>query len=130
MKVIGERHIHATISYLTRLTGLWMHMDTWMHVCIHVCFHACMQYIHVDIHTFMHVYKHTSIHSYKHTSIHSYIHGCVCICVYMHVSTHAWMYACINVEGNEMMDGQTNKWMAGGVIQFHLSMMKIKLIKG
>ena len=40
------------------------------------------------------------------------------------------MYACINVEGNEMMDGQTNKWMAGGVIQFHLSVMKIKLIKG
>ena len=43
------------------------------------------------------------------------------MCVYMHVSTHAWMYACINVEGNEMMDGQTNKWMAGGVIQFHFS---------
>ena len=39
------------------------------------------------------------------------------------------MYACINVEGNEMMDGQTNKWMAGGVIQFHLLVMKIKLIK-
>ena len=89
-------------------------MDTWMHVCIHVCFHACMQYIHVDMHT----------------SIHSYIHGCVCMCVYMHVSTHGWMYACINVEGNEMMDGQTNKWMAGGVIQFHLLVIKIKLIKG
>ena len=89
-----------------------------MHSCM---LHAYMQYMLVYMHTFMHVYKHTSIHSY--------IHGCVCMSVCMHLSTHAWMYACINVEGNEMMDGQTNKWMAEGVIQFHLSMMKIKLIK-
>ena len=91
-----------------------------MHACMHSCMlHAYMQYMHVYMHTFMHVYKHTSIPSY--------IHGCVCMSVCLHVSTHAWMYACINVEGNEMMDGQTNKWMAGGVIQFHLSVMKKNL---
>ena len=95
----------------------------YMDACMHSCMLSCMY----AIHTCRHAYIHTFMHVYKHTSIHSYIHGCVCMCVYMHVSTHAWMYACINVEGNEMMDGQTNKWMAGGVIQFHLSVMKKNL---
>ena len=97
----------------------------YMDACMHSCMLSCMY----AIHTCRHAYMHTFMHVNKHTSIPSYIHGCICMSVCMHVSTHAWMYACINVEGNEMMDGQTNKWMAGGVIQFHLSMMKIKLIK-
>ena len=49
----------------------------------------------------------------------------------MYAFKHARMDVCMHkCRGNEMMDGQTNKWMAEGVIQFHLSMMKIKLIKG
>ena len=48
----------------------------------------------------------------------------------MYACKHARMDVCMHkCRGNEMMDGQTNKWMAEGVIQFHLSMMKIKLIK-
>ena len=78
------------------------------------------------IHACIHAYIHACIQAHIHTFIHTWVCMHECMYAFKHARIDVCMYKC---RGNEMMDGQTNKWMAEGVIQFHLSMMKIKLIK-